>query len=84
MPRGLSPICDRVIYECLKTMPLMLHWHRERTLMFESHYANHYDLANKSPKTLLHEPNWEQLRTDLPMLLDQFQIMTGLPLSAEA
>ena len=84
MPNGLAPICDQVIYECLKTLPLKLHWHSERTLMFESHYANHYKLAGKNPKTPLHDPNWDQLRADLPMLLDQFQNMTGLQLSANA
>ena len=83
MPKNLSPICDRVIYESLKKLPLKLHWHNERTLMFESHYAKHYHLAGKCPKTPLHDPNWEQLRADLPMLLNQFQEMTGMELSAE-
>ena len=75
------PICDRVIYECLKSSPLKLHWHKENTLMFESHYANHYELAGKRPQTPLHDPNWEQLRAELPILLAQFQCMTGLELS---
>lgn len=83
MPHGLAPICDQVIYECLKTLSLKLHWHTERTLMFESHYANHYQLAGKNPITPLHDPNWDQLRADLPMLLDQFQEMTGLQLSSK-
>ena len=52
--------------------------------MFESHYANHYHLAGKCPKTPLHDPNWEQLRADLPRLLNQFQEMTGIQLSAES
>ena len=82
MPNGLSPICDRIFYECLKTLPLKMHWHKECTLMFESHYANHYLQANKKPKTPLHDPNWEQLRADLPMFLDQFHEMTGIQLSA--
>lgn len=84
MPNELAPICDRVIYECLKTLPLKLHWHSEPTLMFESHYANHYRLAGKSPKTPLHDPNWEQLRDDLPALLSRLQILTGIQLSPEA
>ena len=84
MPNGLAPIGDRVIYECLKTLPLKLHWHKKHTLMYESHYANHYELAGKNPQTPLHDPNWEQLRSELPMLLDQFQSMTGIQLSAEA
>ena len=83
MPNELAPICDRVIYECLKTLPLKLHWHSEPTLMFESHYANHYRLAGKSPKTALHDPNWEQLRADLPALLEEFQSITGHQLSAK-
>ena len=32
MPNELAPICDRVIYECLKKLPLKLHWHSEPTL----------------------------------------------------
>lgn len=83
MPNELSPICDRVIYECLKTLPLKLHWHNKPTLMFQSHYSNHYRLAGKSPKTPLHDPNWEQLRADLPALLEEFQSITGHQLSAE-
>ena len=83
MPNELAPICDQVIYQCLKALPLKLHWHSERTLMFESHYANHYLLAGKSPTTPLHDPNWEKLRADLPILLDQFQQMTGIQLSTE-
>ena len=83
MPNGLALIGDRVIYECLKTMPLKLHRHGIRTLVYESRWANHYQLAGKSPQGALHEPNWEQLRVELPMLLDQFQKMTGLQLSAE-
>ena len=51
--------------------------------MFESHYANHYRLAGKSPKTPLHDPNWEQLRADLPALLEEFQSITGHQLSAK-
>ena len=84
MPNVLAPICDRVIYECLKKLPLKLHWHREPTLMFESHYKNHYDLAGRKPLTPLHDPNWEQLRADLPTLLDEFERLTGLQLSAKA
>ena len=83
MPNELAPICDRVIYECLKTLPLKLHWHSERTVMFESHYSNHYRLAGKSPNTPLHDPNWEQLRNDLPALLKEFQNLTGIQLSAK-
>ena len=83
MPNGLAPICDRVVYESLKMLPLKLHWHNERTMLFESHYANHYQLAGKKPKSPLHDPNWEKLRADLPMLLKQFHIMTGLQLSSE-
>ena len=84
MPNGLAPICDRVIYECLKMLPLKLHYHKQRTLIFESHYANHYDLAGKKPKTPLHDPNWEQLRNDLPDLLDEFQRLSGLQLPSRA
>ena len=83
MPNGLAPICDQVIYQCLKALPLKLHWHSEKTLMFESHYANHYQLAGKSPKTPVHDPNWEKLKADLPMLLDEFQALTGIQLSCE-
>ena len=64
-------------------LPLKLHWHNERTMVFESHYANHYQLAGKKPKSPLHDPNWEKLQADLPMLLEQFQILTGLQLSSE-
>ena len=84
MPSELAPICDRVIYECLKTLPLKLHWHSEPTLMFESHYSNHYRIANKSPMTALHDPNWEKLRADLPILLKKFHSLTGLQLSTKA
>ena len=83
MPNGLAPICDRVIYQCLKALPLKLHWHSEKTLMFESHYANHYQLAGKVPKTPVHDPNWEKLKADLPALLDEFQALTGIQLSCE-
>ena len=81
MPNDLSPICDRVIYECLKKMTLNLHWHDKRTLFYESHYANHYEIAGKIPKTPLHDPDWEQLRTDLPKLMDEFLNITGIQLS---
>ena len=84
MPDGLAPICDRVIYECLKILRLKIHWHGERTLMFESHYANHYKMAGKIPRTPLHDPDWDQLRADLPKLLDEFERATGLQLSAKA
>ena len=84
MPSELAPICDRVIYECLKMLPLKLHWHSEPTLMFESHYSNHYRIANKSPMTALHDPNWEKLRADLPILLKKFHSLTGLQLSTKA
>ena len=83
MPNELAPICDRVVYEHLKALPLKLHWHNEPTLVFESHYANHYRLAGKSPKTPLHDPNWEQLRSDLPRLLDQLHEIAGIQISAE-
>ena len=83
MPNELAPICDQVIFQCLKALPLMLHRHGEKTLMFESHYANHYRLAGKNPKTPLHDPNWEQLRADLPRLLDQLHEMAGIQISAE-
>ena len=83
MPNGLALIGDRVVYECLKKMPLKLHWHGERTLVYESHWANHYQLAGKKSQTPLHEPNWEQLRAELPMLLEHFQRITGFQLSAE-
>ena len=81
MPNELAPICDRVIYECLKKLPLKLHWHEERTVIFESHYANHYRLAGKTPNTRLHDPDWEKLHTDLPKLLEKFENLTGFHLS---
>ena len=83
MPNELAPICDRIIYECLKLLQLNMHWHHKPTLMFESHYLNHYRLAGKNPQTPLHDPNWEKLRADLPALLEEFQRVTGLQLSAE-
>ena len=83
IPDGLAPICDRVIYESIKTLPLKVHWHKKRTLLFESHYANHYLLAGKNPKTTLHDPNWEKLRSEMPILLDQFQNTTGVQLSTD-
>ena len=84
MPNGLAPICDRVIYECLKTLSLKLHWHNECTLIFESHYANHYQQAGKKPKSPLHDPDWEMIRINLPKLLNEFDNLTGIQLRSEA
>ena len=84
MPNGLAPICDRIVYESFKMLALKIHWHNERTLMFESHYANHYKLAGKKPKTRLHDPDWEQLRADLPSLLKEFEEIAGIQLSTNS
>ena len=81
MPTKLSPICDRVIYECLKSSPLKLHWHKENTLIFESHYANHYELAGKRHRLLCTIQTGNSSGAELPILLAQFQCMTGLELS---
>ena len=52
--------------------------------MFESHYANHYRLAGKSPKTPLHDPNWgKNFELIYQPFLNEFQSMTGIQLSAK-
>ena len=84
MPNELALIGDRVVYECLKKLSLKIHWHNERTLFYESRWRNHYEMAGRKPHTPLHEPNWDKLRAELPILLDRFHEIAGIQLSAEA
>ena len=75
MPNELAPICDRVIYECLKMLPLKLHWHSEPTL-FES--TRESLLPSRKFQNSTARSQLGKLRDDLPALLARLEILTGI------
>ena len=83
IPKKLSPICDRIIYESISTMGLSTAWTEKQSMIFESHYKAHYQAAKKIPMYKYHDPDWDYLKTILPSELSEFKAATGLDINIQ-
>ena len=83
IPKKLSPICDRIIYESISTMGLSTAWTEKPSMVFESHYKAHYQAAKKRPVYKYHDPDWDYLKTILPSELSEFKAATGLDINIQ-
>ena len=83
IPSGLSPICDRIIYESISSMGLSVGWTGRNTLVFESHYKTHYQAARKQPITPLHDPDWNSLKKILALELNKYEECSGMKIKIQ-
>lgn len=83
IPKDLSPICDRIIYESISSMGLSFGWTGKDTMVFESHYKAHYQAARKEPITRLHDPDWNSLKQILGKALQKYRESSGLDLNIQ-
>ena len=78
IPPKLSPICDRVIYSSIRSYGLKTGKTGNPSLYFRSHYRAHYSYANSMPKEPLHDPDWDHIKSILPLELTKFTAKTGI------
>ena len=83
IPKKLSPICDRLIYESIFTMGMSTAWTEKPSMVFESHYKSHYQAAKKRPIYQCHDPDWNYLKKILPSELSEFKATTGLEINIQ-
>ena len=83
IPKGLSPICDRIIYESIFSMGLSVGWTGKDTMVFESHYQAHYQAVRKKPITRLHDPDWGYLKKILDSELKKYSECAGVEIKIQ-
>lgn len=83
IPKALSPICDRIIYESISSMGLSVGWTGRDTMVFESHYKAHYQATRKKPMTPLHDPDWNSLKRILDLELNKYRECSGIDISIQ-
>lgn len=62
MDQVLSPICDRVMIEAIRSRGAHLSWSGRKTLFYESRWPSHFEALGKAPPNDAHHTDWDGMR----------------------